>query len=594
MMNEQKVADRDLEELARKDATGAHGEARRRFAQNPDDEQRALRLRDIIRQFPASSTGTPDPLKGAAPDTLQAARLMKQGRFEDAEILLRRYLARERNDPQAMRLMALVAVQCGLLDNAYKILRRSLEIDRTRAENWAELGKVIHSIAFKMGDMELIDEAIAALDHAERLSPNHAEALFSKEAILIQARRLEEAKESLEQLLRSHPDSSYAWTNYAYVLKTLGRFGDAVAAYRTATAIDPANSEAWWNFANLKRGRFFDFDIREMEEQLGRIEGLQRIPMHFALANAYDRAGDFHLAADHVARGSRLRFERFPHDRAKLKKQVDRAISTYSPAFFEHHSGLGRDSNAPIFIIGLPRSGSTLIEQILASHSQVEGTAELFAVHQIEAKLLAESKRRPGDVIEDLVPEMDRSRLKDLGERYLQITRYHRRTERPHFTDKNPFNWRHVGFIHAILPNAKIIDARRDPMDCGFGNYMQHYSLGADYSYDLAEMAGVYREYLRLMRHFDSALPGLVHRVIHEELVDNFEAEVRRLLDYLELPFEKACLTFYETEREIHTPSSEQVRQPINRIGFGRWRNYEPWLGQLKLGLGDAIDDWRR
>ena len=592
-MAEQSVAD-DLETLARESPRRAHDEARRRVASAPDDEQAALQLRDVIRKFPPLAERKPSPLQGAASDVLQAAALLKRGKFEDAEILLRQHLARARSDPQAMRLMAIIATQFGHLDNAYKILRRSLEIDRLRADNWAELGKVIHSLALKTGDMELIDEAIAALDRAEQLAPNHADALFYKEAILVQARRLNEAKAVLERLLRAHPDASFAWTNYAYVLKTLGRFGEAVAAYRTAVALDPTNSEAWWNFANLKRSRFFESDLREMEEQLAKVDGSLRVSLHFALANAFDRSSDYDRAADHLERGSRLRFELFPHDLDKVREQVGASVATFTPAFFNMRTGSGSPNNAPIFIIGMPRAGSTLIEQILASHSQIEGTAELFAVHQLETRLLAEDMERgSGLFIENLITKIDPGRFEELGERYLQITHYHRQTDLPRFTDKNPFNWRHVGFIHSILPNAKIIDARRDPMDCCFGNYMQHYQLGADYSYDFQHMAGVYRQYLRLMRHFDAALPGVVHRVIHEDLVDNFEGEVRRLLDYLELPFEQSCLNFHETERAIHTPSSEQVRQPINRSGFGRWRNYEPWLGSLKDALGESIDNWR-
>ena len=489
--------------------------------------------------------------------------------------------------------MAQIASECRHFDSAYKILRRSLEIDRTRADNWADLGQVIHRIAANSGNVELIDEAIAALDHAARLVPFHPEAMFYKAAILIQVRRLDEATETLQQLLQAHPDSTYAWTNYGYLRKTLGHFGEAVAAYRTATALDPANSEAWWNQANLKRARAFDFDIKEMEDQIGRVTPRQEVALHMALANAYDRKREYARAARHLEEGSRLRFEQHPNDLAKVRRQVDSAISTFTPAFFSANATRGNRSPAPIFIIGMPRSGSTLIEQILASHSQVEGTEELFAIHHIETLLLSQSKAGPDREIEEALTTLDAAALEELGTRYLLTAGFHRKTDRPHFTDKNPSNWRHVGLIHTILPNAKIIDARRDPMDCGFGNYIQHYNLGANYSYNLMHMGAVYREYLRLMRHFDAAIPGAVHRIIHEELVDNFEAEVRRLLDYLELPFEESCLRFHETDRAIHTPSSEQVRQPINRSGFGRWRNYDQWLGDLKEALGEARDDWR-
>jgi tetratricopeptide (TPR) repeat protein len=591
-MPEQTAVDEDLETIASTAPVRAHDEARGLVAANPDDEKAALQLRDLIRRFPPPTAPKPDPLAGAAPDVARAAGLMKQGNHEQAEILLRQYLARARNDPQAMRLMALIAAETGHFDNAYKILVRSLEIDRSRADNWCDLGKVIHRIASKNSDLDLLDEAIAALDQAVRLHPDHPDALFYKEAILLQARRLDEARATLEQLLTAHPDASYAWTNYGYLLKTLGAFGEAVAAYRTAVAFDPANSEAWWNLANLKRSRFFEADIRDMEGQLGRINPRQQVGMHYALADAHDRRGDYARAAEEFDRGSRLRFKLQPHDINAVRKQVDAAVSTYTPAYFSARASAGNPSKAPIFIIGMPRSGSTLLEQILASHSQVEGTEELFAIQQIVSEI-AQSRDAKDQPVEEFVASKDIPQLNVFGERYLELTRHHRRTDRPHFTDKNPANWHNIGLIHSILPNAKIIDARRNPMDCCFGNYVQHFNYGANYSYSQTEVALVYREYLRLMRHFDLVAPGLVHRVIHDDLVDDFEGEVRRLLDYLDLPFEESCLRYFETERAVHTPSSEQVRQPINRSGFGRWRNYEPWLGELKDALSDALEDWR-
>lgn len=593
-MAEQTLVDHELEVLARQDPVRAHDEARRRAAERPDDESAALQLRTLIRRFPPPSAPKPNPLAGAAPEVVEAARLLNERRLEQAEILLRRYLSHSRDDPQAMRLMAQIAVETRHFEDAYKILVRSLEIDRTRADNWVELGQVIHRLASKKEDVGLIDEAVAALDHAARLVPNHPQAMFQKAAILIQARRLDEATATSEQLLEAYPDASFAWINYGYLLKTMGRFGESVAAYRTAMAVDPSNSEAWWNLANLKLSRFFASDVEEMEQNLDQPNPRMRVSMHFALANAYDRRKNYARAAEHLAEGSRLRFQFQPHELERARKHINGAISTYTQEFFIARARTGHRSKAPIFIVGMPRSGSTLIEQILASHSQVEGTEELRAIQQIERELVQEAEQlKGGGGVERLVNQMNAAKFNELGARYLQLTRRHRQTDRPRFTDKNPANWRQIGLIHTILPNAKIIDARRDPMDCCFGNYFQHFDLGGNYTYSQTDVALVYREYLRLTRHFDEAIPGVVHRVIHEDLVDNFEEEVRRLLDYLDLPFEESCLRFHETERPIHTPSSEQVRQPINRSGFGRWRNYEPWLAELKDSLGEAIENWR-
>jgi hypothetical protein len=342
--------------------------------------------------------------------------------------------------------------------------------------------------------------------------------------------------------------------------------------------------------ANLKVARFFQFDIDEMESQAALAAPKPRVEIHFALAKAYDDVREYARAAEHLRLGSALRSEQHPHDRATVSAGVARATATYTPAFFAARAGSGEASLAPIFIVGLPRSGSTLIEQILSSHSMVEGTEELFLVHQLENEL----SEGHDSSLEDLVEQIPSGQLGELGRRYLELSKRYRSTSRPRFTDKNPANWRQVGFIHAILPNAKIIDARRDPMDCCFSNYTQHFGWGVNFAYDLGHLGAQYQDYLRLMRHFDATVPGLVHRVINDELIDDLENEVRRLLQYLGLPFEEQCLRFYETERAVNTPSSEQVRQPINRKGIGRWRNYEPWLGELKESLAPVLDDWRR
>ena len=581
----------DLEAIARDNPVRAHEEARRRVAENPNSEEAALQLRDLIRKYPPVSLyPSPDPLEGAAPAVRRAAELLEEDKAEEAEIGLRAYLKQAPNDPSAMRLMAQIAMANGFLDNAYKILVRSLEIDRTRADNWAALGTVLHRIATQSGKLETVEEALAALDHAARLVPGHLEALSYKAAILIQLRRHDEAARVFQDLLEIHPGARQPWTNFAYLLKTLGRFGEAVAAYRTTTARNPQSSEAWWGLANLKLARFFPSDVVEMEEQVDHLPPRAKVQLHMALAKAYDSLRDYEPAADHLDKGNSLRLELQPHDSDRVQEDIDEAIKTYTPAFFAARRDAGNPSDAPIFIVGLPRSGSTLIEQILSSHSMVEGTEELFVIQQFEQEILAQQTETTVDAA---IGALDSAALRQFGARYLELSRYYRNTERPHFTDKNPANWRHVGLVHAILPNAKIVDARRNPMDCCFANYAQYFHHGLNFSSSQAHLAVQYREYLRLMRHFDQVLPGAVHHLIHEDLIDNLEGEVRRLLDYLELPFEENCLRFFETRRAVHTPSSEQVRQPINKSGVGRWRNYEPWLSELKKSLGEALGDWR-
>jgi tetratricopeptide (TPR) repeat protein len=576
---------------ARDDQSRAIEEARTAVAADPKSESAAKRLAKLIRARPKESFEEPDPLSGAAQAVRHADALLKEGKEEEAEILLRRHLAQHRNDPPAMLVMAQIASQCGFPENAEKILRRSLEIDPTRTENRVALARVLHGIALSQDRYSLVAELIEQLEEALRREPDHWDALALRASILVQIRRLDGAQAMFERMLELRPESSFVWRNFGQLLNTRGDFGGSVAAYRTAVALDPENGAAWWGLANLKTFRFFPSDIREMEDSLRRgLPDKARVPIHLALATAYDGLKDYESAATHLRLGNELRLRLEPHHVDEVRKGTDQAIHTFTRQFFAERAGRGNPSREPIFIVGMPRSGSTLIEQILSSHSMIEGTEELFAMHQIDGEL---QRAHPGLHADLAIVATDVNDLNALGERYLHLSGYHRKTDRPYFTDKNPANWRYIGLIHAILPNARIIDARRDPMDCCFANLRQHYQWGVNFAYGQAEVAHQYREYVRLMRHFDDVIPGVIHRVIHDDLVDDFEQEVRRLLDYLGLPFEEGCLRFHENKRAVHTPSAEQVRQPINRSGFGRWRNYEPWLGDLKNSLGDTLQDWR-
>ena len=573
------------------DPVEAHKRAREAVAADPTNEAAALELLRVVRSFPIEKVQRADPLANAAPTVREAASLLKQDNAEEAEILLRRHLSTNRDDVIAMKLMADIAMRFEFFDNAEKILRRALQIDPSNAGSWIALAKLLHRVGMKEDRVERVNDAFRALATALQLDPGNEVALSYQAAMFVQIRRLEDGRRTFEQLVAAHPESSRAWMNYSYLLKTMGRHGESVAAYRTSLALDPANSGAWWGLANLKIVSFLPTDIEEMETALEQEQSEPALTeLHFALAAAYEQAKNFEKAASHLARGNEMRLAAMPHDCDQISKDVDAMIDLYTPAFFVKRTAQGDPSNAPIFIVGMPRSGSTLLEQILSSHSMIEGTEELFAMQQLGGELVAAHQ---GLTTEEALVECDGGELLRLGGRYLELTKFHRRTERPRFTDKNPANWRNVGLIRTILPNAKIIDARRDPMDCCFANYRQHYNWGINFSYGQREMAHQYRQYLRAMRHFDIAAPGFVHHVIHDDLVDNFEEEVRRLLDYLNLPFEESCLRFHENKRAVHTPSAEQVRQPINRSGFGRWRNYEPWLGELKEALGSTREDWR-
>ncbi|MCY7339498.1 MAG: sulfotransferase, partial [Sphingomonas bacterium] len=314
-----------------------------------------------------------------------------------------------------------------------------------------------------------------------------------------------------------------------------------------------------------------------------------RLHLHFALGKAQEDRHDDRAAWRHYAAGNALRAEQLGHDPDRVSDQVDRKIALMDEAFFAARAGHGCPARDPIFILGMPRAGSTLIEQILASHSQIEGTMELPDLIAMVSSL--EGEAEPGaypEILARLAPE----RLVALGQEYLDRTRVHRQTDKPLFIDKMPNNWAHTGIIRLILPNAKIVDARRHPLACGFSNFKQHYARGQSFSYDLAHFGQYYADYVRLMAHFDRVQPGQVHRVIHERLVDDPEREVRALLGYLELEFEEECLRFHENKRAVRTASSEQVRRPISRDGIDQWRRFGAWLGPLEAALGPALDDW--
>jgi hypothetical protein len=311
---------------------------------------------------------------------------------------------------------------------------------------------------------------------------------------------------------------------------------------------------------------------------------------HFAIGKAQEDATSYAESFGHYSEGNRLRRATSRYDAAETSRHVARSKALFTPDFFSARAGWGCPAADPIFIVGLPRSGSTLIEQILASHSAVEGTTELPDIAVMAralggGKSWSEKSRYP-----EVLAELDADRIRALGEQYLEQTRIQRKTGKPYFIDKMPNNFAHAGLVHLALPNARIIDARRHPLDCCWSGFKQHFARGQNFTYSLEDIGRYYRDYVELMAHFDQVLPGRVHRVFHETLIDDTEAEIHRMLHYCNMPFEPACLRFYETERAVRTASSEQVRRPINREGMGQWRNFEPWLAPLRAALGPVLE----
>ena len=380
--------------------------------------------------------------------------------------------------------------------------------------------------------------------------------------------------------------------SFGHVLKTVGRLDEGIAAYRRAIALAPALGEAWWSLANLKTVRLGRADIEEMTAALA-APGLTRedlFHLHFALGKAHDDSGEAEAAFRHYAEGNRLRRALIGYDSDETSRAVDRSIALFTPAFFAERDGWGCLAPDPVFILGMPRAGSTLIEQILASHGAVEGTMELPDIPALVKRLGARTRKSEESAYPEALAALGPDALRSLGEDYLERARIHRKTGKPFFIDKMPNNWAHVGLIRLILPNARIVDARRHPLDCGFSNFRQHYARGQGFSYALADIGRYYSDYVRLMAHFDRVLPGRIHRVVHERLIDQPEVEIRALLDALGLSFDPACLRFHENKRAVRTASSEQVRRPINREGMDQWRAYEAHLGPLKDALGPVLD----
>jgi tetratricopeptide (TPR) repeat protein len=438
-------------------------------------------------------------------------------------------------------------------------------------------------------------EAIAELDLLPRDDGSAAGSQNLKAAALGRIGSYEEAITLYEQVLARLPNQPKVWMSYGHALKTVGRQQDGVAAYRRGLALAPTLGELWWSLANLKTIPFDEADVAAMTEALAR-EGLgpdDRLHLHFALGRAHEERKSYEASFGHYAEGNRIRAAMLRFDMEEVQASVARSQALFTPDFFAARAGGGCPAPDPIFILGMPRAGSTLVEQILASHPEVEGTMELPDIPTLARRLGGGAPGSEKSAYPECLATLDPAALCALGEEYLERTRIQRKTDRPYFIDKMPNNWAHAGLIRLILPNAKIVDARRHPLDCCFSNFKQHYARGQGFSYRLDHMGLYYAAYVELMAHLDLVMPDPPFLLVHEKLIDDPEGEIRRLLEHLGLPFDPACLAFHENARAVRTASSEQVRRPLNRAGLGQWRPYAPWLDPLKEALGPALDRWK-
>ena len=516
-----------------------------------------------------------------------AALALSENRLPDAEGALRGRLREDATDVAAIRMLAEVAGRLGRYEDAEKLLSRALQL----APGFGAARANLATVYYKQNRFAEAAETLDAVLGDDPDNPAHANL---RAAALGRIGGYDEALALYEQLTRRFPDHAKLWMSYGHMLKTVGRQDDGIAAYRRALAADPGLGEIWWSLANLKTIRFGAEERAEMEGALDAAEpgsdarADDRLHLHFALGKAYDDAGEHEPAFRHYAAGNAIRSAQLGYRAAETSKTVDAIIAVCTPDFFAARADAGNPAPDPIFILGMPRAGSTLIEQILSCHSAIEGTMELPDIPALALELGREAKQDGRRWIEALA-ETPHEQLAELGAAFLERTAIQRKTDKPFYIDKLPNNWLYTAFIRLILPNAKIIDARRHPLDCCFSNFRQHFAKGQAFSYGLADVGAYYRDYVRLMAHIDAVQPGRVHRVIHEALLDDPEAEVRAMLAFLDQPFEEACLSFHASARAVRTASSEQVRRPINRDGVGQWQPYEKWLGPLKDALGPVL-----
>jgi len=521
------------------------------------------------------------------PELIAPADAICEGRFQEAHGLLSALLGRRPNDAAALRMFADLAARSGKAADAQALLARGLRSDA--ADTTARC-----AYAIALHQQGLTAETIAQTELLLRAEPGNPLYRQLRAAALMRIGGYEEAAQGYRAVLDAVPDLELAWMGYGHALKTLGRQPEAIAAYREALRLRPRLGEAWWSLANLKTVALTEPDIAQMEAALAdrALDDEDRFQLLFALGKAHEDAGHDAQAFQLYAAANSLRRQGLDYDADETSIHVARCKALFSASFFAAHEGCGSQRPDPIFIVGLPRAGSTLIEQILASHSQVEGTQELPDVEVLAQRLGGPAARPSEGVYPDILAALSSPELKALGEEYLQRTKVHRKTGEPFFVDKMPNNFAHLGLIHLMLPNARIVDVRRHPLGCGFSAFKQHFAIGQPFTYSLQDLGRYYRDYVELMGHFDAVLPGRTHRVIYEQLVADPEAEVRRLLDYCGLPFEDACLRFYENGRAVRTASSEQVRQPIFTDAIDHWRRFEAWLGPLKAELGPVLDSY--
>ena len=516
------------------------------------------------------------------PRLLAAAAALCASQIPQAELLLRSHQKVFPADVAAIRMFAEVAARLRRYKDAESLLERCLEL----APSFIAAR---HNYAIVLHRQNKAEEALREVNTLLAVDAQHPGYNNLKAAILAMIGEPDGSIEIYGRVLAAYPQQARIWMSYGHALKTNGREADSVAAYEKSIELAPELGEAYWSLANLKTVRFSPAQLHSMRAQLSRpdLSREDRFHLHFALGKALEDAELYAESFENYAAGNRLRREMLNYAPQELTAYVRRCKTLFTPEFFSTRRGYGSERPDPIFIVGLPRAGSTLIEQILSSHSRIEGTMELPHIPAMARSLqLQEQPASYPQVLQSLTA----AQCRELGEQYLGRALIQRKSAAPFFIDKMPNNFAQIGLIQLILPNAKIIDARRHPLGCCFSGFKQHFARGQSFTYSLEDLGRYYRDYVELMAHFDTVLPGRIHRVFYESMIADTETQVRRLLEYCGLPFEEQCLRFYENERAVRTASSQQVRKPIFRDGLDQHRHFEPWLTPLTQALGPELE----
>jgi tetratricopeptide (TPR) repeat protein len=518
-------------------------------------------------------------------EVVTASSMFADGEILEAERVVRRFLLTHGNHVEAMRLLAKIGSKLDVLDDAELLLEAVLVLA-------PDYHAARYDYAYVLMERHKHVKALEELDKLLKIEPGNRSYRIAYATARVGLGDYEKAIALYQEILCATPQAADVHLSVAHALKTIGRREDAIHSYHTAAAIRPSYGDAYWSLANLKTYRFTDEEIAQMraEEAAQSIPLADRYHLCFALGKALEDRGEYEQSFQYYERGNALKKSESRYKPEFIERNAQLQESVCTQEFFDAHRGVGCASIEPIFIVGLPRAGSTLLEQILSSHSHVEGTLELPEIPRLAQELQGRNSNDVAPRYPGVLRELSAADFQRFGEKYLADTRFYRQGK-PRFIDKMPNNFRHIGLIHLVLPNAKIIDARRDPLACCFSNFKQLFAHGQEFTYSMEDIGRYYRSYMQLMQHWNAVLPGKVLRVQYEDIVADLEGNVRRILEFCDLPFEQECVEFHKTERSVRTASSEQVRQPIFREGLDQWRHFEPWLGPLKAVLGPLATD---